>query len=62
MPKTGDKTALSFEQNQAYYAEAHRSNHLASPHIEGFDTHPTDADKPLPSRESAIKKYRRNRN
>lgn len=57
-PKTDDKTALSIEQKQACYDKVRHSNYLASPHIEGFDKHRTDADKPLPSRESALAKHR----
>ncbi|XXE27635.1 hypothetical protein J3Q09_26210 [Pseudomonas sp. R4-83] len=60
-PKTDDKTALSFEQKQACYDKVRRSNYLASPHIEGFDTHRTDADKPLPSHKSALEKHRENK-
>ena len=57
-PKIDDKTALPLEQKQACYDKVRRSNYLASFHIEGFDTHRTDADKPLPSRESALEKHR----
>lgn len=60
-PKTDEKTALSFEQKQACYDKLRRSNYLANLHIEGCDTHRTDADKPLPSRESALEKHRENK-
>jgi len=53
---------LSFEEKQACYDKVSGSNHLASPHIEGFDTHRTDADKPLSSCESALGKHRKNKN
>ncbi|WP_434598501.1 YhfG family protein [Pseudomonas sp. R4-76] len=52
---------MSFEQKQACYDKVRRSNYLASPHIEGFDTHRTDADKPLPSHKSALEKHRENK-
>ncbi|CAI8771114.1 YhfG family protein [Pseudomonas zeae] len=49
---------LTFQQKQAYYDKVRRSNYLASLRLEGFDTSRADAEKPLPSRESVIEKYR----
>jgi hypothetical protein len=51
---------LTFQQKQAYYEKVRRSNYLASLRLEGFDTNRSDAERPLPSRESVIEKYRQN--
>ncbi|SEN45976.1 Protein of unknown function [Pseudomonas sp. ok272] len=51
---------LTFQQKQDYYDKVRRSNYLASLRLEGFDTSRADADKPLPTRESALKKHRQN--
>ena len=51
---------LTFQQKQDYYDKVRRSNYLASLRLEGFDTSRADADKPLPSRESVLNKYRQN--
>ncbi|MEN5314288.1 YhfG family protein [Pseudomonas koreensis] len=51
---------LTFQQKQAYYDKVRRSNYLASLRLEGFDTSRSDAERPLPSRESVIEKYRQN--
>lgn len=51
---------LTFQQKQAYYDKVRRSNYLASLRLEGFDTTRADAEKPPPSRESVIEKYRQN--
>lgn len=48
---------LTFEQKQDHYQSVCRSNYLASLRLEGFDTTHADADKPLPSREAALRKY-----
>ena len=34
------------------------ADYLASLRLEGFDTQPTDVDKPLPTREAVLAKYR----
>jgi len=49
---------LTFEQKQDHYHKIRRSNYLASLRLEGFDTQPTDGDKPLPTREAVLAKYR----
>jgi hypothetical protein len=51
---------LTFEQKQDHYHKIRRSNYLASLRLEGFDTQPTDVDKPLPTREAVLAKYRNN--
>lgn len=51
---------LTFEQKQDHYHKIRRSNYLASLRLEGFDTQPTDVDKPLPTREVVLAKYRNN--
>lgn len=51
---------LTFRQKQDYYDKVRRSNDLASLRLAGFDTSRADADKPAPSRESVIEKYRQN--
>ena len=49
----------TFEQKQDHYHKIRRSNYLASLRLEGFDTRPTDVDKPLPTREAVLAKYRK---
>ncbi len=49
----------TFEQKQHHYHKIRRSNYLASLRLEGFDTQPTDVDKPLPTREAVLAKYRK---
>lgn len=49
---------LTFEQKQDHYDKIRRSNYLASLHLEGFNTRPSDVDKPLPTREAVLVKYR----
>ena len=49
----------TFEQKQDHYHKIRRSNYLASLRLEGFDTHPADAEKPLPTRETVLAKYRK---
>jgi len=49
---------LTFEQKQDHYDKIRRSNYLASLRLEGFDTQPADVDKPLPTREAVLAKYR----
>lgn len=46
------------QQKQDHYHKIRRSNYLASLRLEGFDTQPTDVDKPLPTREAVLAKYR----
>ena len=48
----------TFEQKQDHYHKIRRSNYLASLRLEGFDTQPADVDKPLPTREAVLAKYR----
>lgn len=45
------------QEKRELYAKARRSNYLASLRLEGFDTAPADAAKPLPTRESVLAKY-----
>jgi len=49
---------LTFQQKQDHYQKIRRSNYLASLRLEGFDTQPADVDKPLPTREAVLAKYR----
>ena len=49
---------LTFEQKQDHYDKIRRSNYLASLRLEGFDTQPSDVEKPLPTREAVLAKYR----
>lgn len=49
----------TFEQKQDHYHKIRRSNYLTSLRLEGFDTQPTDVDKPLPTREAVLAKYRK---
>ncbi|RMO73586.1 hypothetical protein ALQ35_01001 [Pseudomonas fluorescens] len=49
----------TFEQKQDHYHKIRRSNYLASLRLEGFDTQPADVDKPLPTREAVLAKYRK---
>jgi|GEM_PF-438171 hypothetical protein len=49
---------LTFKQKQAHYEKVRRSNYLASLRLAGFDTSQTDLDKPLPTREEVLAKYR----
>ncbi|WP_150716186.1 YhfG family protein [Pseudomonas fluorescens] len=51
-------SGLTFKQKQAHYEKIRRSNYLASLRLSGFDTSPTDLNKPLISREQALEKYR----
>ncbi|WP_347903234.1 YhfG family protein [Pseudomonas purpurea] len=51
---------LTFQQKQEHYDKIRRSNCLASLRLEGFHTSPADVEKPLPSREAILKKYRQN--
>lgn len=46
------------QRKQDHYHKIRRSNYLASLRLEGFDTQPTDVDKPLPTREAVLAKYR----
>lgn len=48
----------TFEQKQDHHRKIRRSNWLASLRMERFDTQPTDFDKPLPTREAVLAKYR----
>ncbi|POA29116.1 DUF2559 domain-containing protein [Pseudomonas sp. GW460-R15] len=49
---------LTFKQKQAHYEKVRRSNYLASLRLAGFDTSQADLDKPLPTREEVLAKYR----
>jgi hypothetical protein len=46
---------LSLEAKKAYCAKTRHSNYLASLRLEGFDTSRQDANRKLPTQESAIK-------
>jgi hypothetical protein len=46
------------QEKRELYVKTRRSNYLASLRLEGFDTSPSDAEKPLPSREAVLSKYR----
>ncbi|WP_081501224.1 YhfG family protein [Pseudomonas sp. GM50] len=52
---------LTFRQKSAHYEKMRRSNYLASLRLAGFDTSPTDLEKPLPTREEALAKYRQDK-
>ncbi|WP_447787908.1 YhfG family protein [Pseudomonas farris] len=47
---------LTFKQKQAHYEKVRRSLRLA-----GFDTSPTDLEKPLSTRKEALVKYRQDK-
>ncbi|WAH60058.1 YhfG family protein [Pseudomonas silvicola] len=49
----------SFQVKKAYYAKVRRSNYTASLRLEGFEVTPEDAERPLPTRESVISRYRK---
>ncbi|TVT81112.1 DUF2559 family protein [Pseudomonas sp. H3(2019)] len=49
---------LTFKQKQAHYEKVRRSNYLASLRLAGFATSPADLNKPLPTREEVLTKYR----
>ncbi len=51
----------TFEQKQDHFHKIRRSNYLASLRLEGFNTQPADVDKPLPTREAVLAKYRAHR-
>ena len=53
-----DTSVLTFQQKQAHYDKVRRSNYLASLSIEGFETTPADAEKPLSSRMEVVEKDR----
>ena len=50
---------LSFQAKKAYYAKVRRTNYTASLRLEGFDVTREDAERPLPTRESVINRYRK---
>ncbi len=50
--------SASFQAKKAYYAKVRRSNYLASLRLAGFEVSPEDANRPLPTRESVINRYR----
>jgi hypothetical protein len=52
---------LTFKQKSAHYEKMRRSNYLASLRLAGFDTSPTDLEKPLPTRKEALAKYRQDK-
>ncbi|MBK5353115.1 DUF2559 family protein [Pseudomonas sp. TH41] len=52
---------LTFKQKQAHYDKVRRSNYLASLRLAGFDTSPADLEKPFPTREEVLAKYRQNK-
>ncbi|WP_248732412.1 YhfG family protein [Pseudomonas sp. MWU13-2517] len=49
---------LTFAQKQDHYHKIRRSNYLASLRLEGFNAQPAEVDKPLPTRETVLAKYR----
>lgn len=50
---------VSLETKKAYYAKTRRSNYEASLRLEGFDTTPEDAERPLPTRKAVLDSYRK---
>ncbi|RON31845.1 hypothetical protein BK661_15785 [Pseudomonas frederiksbergensis] len=52
---------LTFKHKQAHYEKVRRSNYLASLRLAGFDTSPTDLEKPLSTREEALAKHRQDK-
>ncbi len=48
----------SLDAKKAYCAKTRKSNYAASLRLEGFDSTPLDADRPLQSREELLKTYR----
>jgi hypothetical protein len=51
--------SLTVQEKRELYARTRRSNYLASLRLEGFETRPDDAQKPLPTREAVLEKYRK---
>ncbi|MCU1740293.1 MULTISPECIES: YhfG family protein [unclassified Pseudomonas] len=49
---------LTFQEKQDHYNRIRRSNCLASLRLEGFNTTPADLEKPLPTMEAVLNKYR----
>jgi len=49
----------SVQEKRELYARGRRSNYLASLRLEGFETVPSDVQKPLSTRESVLAKYRK---
>ena len=51
--------APSLDAKKAYCAKTRKSNYAASLRLEGFESCPLDAERPLPSREELLKTYRK---
>ncbi|WP_122803038.1 YhfG family protein [Pseudomonas sp. Leaf127] len=51
-------TTPSLQAKKAYCAKTRKSNYAASLRLEGFDTTPSDAERPRLSREQLLKIYR----
>jgi hypothetical protein len=49
----------SLEAKMAYYAKTRRSNYEASLRLEGFETTPENAERPLPTRKAVLDRYRK---
>jgi hypothetical protein len=50
-------TALTLQAKQAYCVKTRRSNYAASLRLEGFNSSPADAQKPLPTRDAVLRTY-----
>ncbi|WP_248795055.1 YhfG family protein [Pseudomonas sp. MWU13-2105] len=49
---------LTFQEKQDHYNKIRRSNRLTSLRLAGFNTTPTDLERPLPTMEAILKKCR----
>ncbi|MEE4670033.1 YhfG family protein [Pseudomonas alliivorans] len=50
--------SLSIQAKKAHLAKVRRSNYAVSLRLEGYDSTPLDAERPLPTREELLKTYR----
>jgi hypothetical protein len=48
----------SLQAKKAYYAKTRKSNYAASLRLEGFESSPADADRPLRTREEVLNSFR----
>lgn len=49
---------LSLHAKKAYCAKTRKSNYVASLRLEGFDSSPSDIERPLRTREEILDSYR----
>ncbi|UFH48298.1 YhfG family protein [Pseudomonas sp. KNUC1026] len=48
----------SLETKRAYFAKVRRANYAASLRLEGFNVPQGDEEKPVPTREQVLQRYR----